>query len=138
MDETLCVLEKAHLFELVLQLAKHLYEYYLSSGKYELLEKIGTRISEWGRLATTTVRLVSNPTNSAKIQSDSRIFSNFYRVGFYGKSFGVDFNQKQYIFAASPSERLAEFSARIVVCTPACSHIYRLLRETLEANSTRK
>jgi len=48
------------------------------------------------------------------IKNDSRLFPNYYRVGFFGKGFGLALNNQQYIYSTSPSIRLTDFSARLV------------------------
>eukprot|EP01126_Amoeba_proteus_P012563 TRINITY_DN1517_c0_g1_i1.p1 TRINITY_DN1517_c0_g1~~TRINITY_DN1517_c0_g1_i1.p1 ORF type:complete len:1213 (-),score=223.50 TRINITY_DN1517_c0_g1_i1:872-4249(-) len=102
LDEALEAFQTAQLFELALVVTKILYDYNLSMGRYPKLSDIGVKISNWGKKAATI------------IQAESRMFSNFYRVGFYGKKFGVDFNQKQYIYCVPPSERLGDLTARLL------------------------
>lgn len=45
--------------------------------------------------------------------TNSRLFSQYYLVGFYGEMFG-DLNRRQYIYKERPHIRVAEFTNRIV------------------------
>eukprot|EP01126_Amoeba_proteus_P053728 TRINITY_DN6568_c0_g1_i4.p1 TRINITY_DN6568_c0_g1~~TRINITY_DN6568_c0_g1_i4.p1 ORF type:complete len:639 (-),score=124.51 TRINITY_DN6568_c0_g1_i4:96-2012(-) len=102
LDEALTAFEKVQGYELALAVTKLLYDYNLSLGRYSQLGELGTKITNWGKKAATI------------IQAESRMFYNFYRVGFYGKRFGMEFNQKQYIYCVPPSERLGDLTARLL------------------------
>eukprot|EP01126_Amoeba_proteus_P054383 TRINITY_DN6689_c0_g1_i3.p1 TRINITY_DN6689_c0_g1~~TRINITY_DN6689_c0_g1_i3.p1 ORF type:complete len:398 (+),score=77.14 TRINITY_DN6689_c0_g1_i3:312-1505(+) len=102
LDQAVDCYNNAELFELALTVTKILYDFNLSLGRYVKLGDLGTKIANWGKKANTI------------IQADARVFFNFYRVGFYGKKFGVDYNQKQFIYCVPPSERLGDLTARLL------------------------
>eukprot|EP01129_Flabellula_baltica_P000272 TRINITY_DN10309_c0_g1_i1.p1 TRINITY_DN10309_c0_g1~~TRINITY_DN10309_c0_g1_i1.p1 ORF type:complete len:1665 (+),score=350.73 TRINITY_DN10309_c0_g1_i1:146-5140(+) len=86
------------MYEIGTESMMKLFEFYKFTGEYEKLSKILTEISDYS--------------NKALELSKIRIFSNFYRVGFYGPKFG-DLNGKEYIYKQGPMVRLTDFKERI-------------------------
>lgn len=73
----------------------------MDTKKYPYVAQYGSLMQDWATKADKAIR------------SQSRIPSNFYRVGFYGNEFGAD-NGKEYIYKAPPAQRLADFSEKLV------------------------
>lgn len=51
----------------------------------------------------------------AENETNQRLFSNYYRVAFYGKNF-EEFDGKEYIYKVSSSMRVADFTEGLTVC----------------------
>ena len=73
----------------------------MDTKKYAYVAQYGSLMQEWANKADKAIR------------SQSRIPSNFYRVGFYGNEFGAD-NGKEFIYKAPPAQRLADFTEKLV------------------------
>jgi len=53
-------------------------------------------------------------------QLKQRIFSNYYRVAFYGAKFGEELNGKEFVYKELNTTRVAEVTERLMVRWGAC------------------
>lgn len=101
MEDALAAYEKAQLFETCLALSQMTFNYYLKKAEYVKL----------GELAKNKITGYCEAAAQAN-KGDTRLFSNFYRVGFYGKKF-KEMNEAQMIYSAKASVRLTDFVERL-------------------------
>eukprot|EP01125_Pyxidicula_operculata_P019809 TRINITY_DN720_c2_g1_i1.p1 TRINITY_DN720_c2_g1~~TRINITY_DN720_c2_g1_i1.p1 ORF type:complete len:944 (+),score=239.58 TRINITY_DN720_c2_g1_i1:2637-5468(+) len=92
---------QANMYEEAIQLIHFLFKVYTSMGMFNNLISIGRDLKE-----------ISQKANAA-IESNSRLFYNYYRVYFIGSKFGL-LNNTRYIYRVSSSIRLVDFTEQIV------------------------
>jgi len=91
---------KANVFEEGVELLSILFHLHKATGGFSSLVAVGKQLNELSEKATKA------------IESNTRIFSKYYRVVFYGKKFGELDNQK-YIYRESSSVRLNDYQSRV-------------------------
>lgn len=92
---------KAEQFESAVDVLSMYVQVCMDTKKYAYIAQNGSMVQDLAAKADTAIR------------SQSRIAPNFYRVGFYGNHFGED-NGKEFVYKALPSQRLADFSEKLV------------------------
>uniref|UniRef100_A0A6B2KZP6 DOCKER domain-containing protein n=1 Tax=Arcella intermedia TaxID=1963864 RepID=A0A6B2KZP6_9EUKA len=92
---------KANVFEEAVELLASLFQLHKATGNFKKLAGVGRLLQELAEKATKA------------IEGNLRMFNNYYRVAFYGSKFG-ELDNTKYIYKEHPSNRLVDFSARLV------------------------
>ncbi|KAA0186547.1 Dedicator of cytokinesis protein 8 [Fasciolopsis buskii] len=92
---------------------------FAKAGSYELVPRIYSRLipaleaaNEYGRLAEVHGRIKEAYTALEKMQRGKRLFSTFFRVGFYGSLFN-ELDGLEFIYKEPPLTKLAEITHRL-------------------------
>jgi len=92
---------KANIFEEAVELLSCLFQLHKATGNFGKLAAVGRQLHELAEKATSA------------IESNIRMFNNYYRVVFYGPKFG-ELDNTKYIYREHSSVRLVDFSTRMV------------------------
>jgi hypothetical protein len=102
LHEAVDCLVQAEAFELGVELLSMMFTLHKSTGQFRKLVAVGKQLSDLAEKA------------SVATEGNTRLFNNYYRVGFYGPRFGP-LNETQYVYREPSSVRLADFQNRMVV-----------------------
>lgn len=88
-------------YEQCIELYYYLLPLYRATRDYE---KEGKAHEDMGELCKLT---------HEELKQSTRVVPNYYRVMFYGKQFGEQFDEKEYIYKEPPSVRLVDFTRKL-------------------------
>ncbi|CAL8097805.1 unnamed protein product [Calicophoron daubneyi] len=95
-------------------------EAFAKAGLHEIVPRVYARLlpvleqtSDYTRLADVHGRIKEAYNTLHKLQKGRRMFSTYFRVGFYGRLF-EDLNSCEYVYKEAPFSKLAEVTNRIL------------------------
>eukprot|EP01128_Nolandella_sp_AFSM9_P012399 TRINITY_DN923_c0_g1_i2.p1 TRINITY_DN923_c0_g1~~TRINITY_DN923_c0_g1_i2.p1 ORF type:complete len:2049 (-),score=477.04 TRINITY_DN923_c0_g1_i2:42-6188(-) len=102
LHEAVNALVEGDAYELGVEILSMMFQLHKDTGQFRALIPVGTQLAELAEKAAVSS------------EGNTRLFSNYYRCGFYGKRFGP-LHEKEYIYRQAASLRLVDFQNQMLL-----------------------